>query len=248
MGGMLDSISDFLGLPYDVFDMAVLAALGILLLFVLIQSISLKRRGAGSTQLQLKVKDLEDELEDSVKRVKTGENERLRLVKQHEEALSKLKEAKESILKSQGEFESYKKGFQNDISKVTAMEEELKILRIKLGELNKEKESISATYEKEKESLLKDQAKAVEKLEKELALEKKKTSSIQQEFEDELKKTERLHERRIDEIKTQAKDAMIKLTKEKDAEMEDLKIENEKQKKQIDKLKDDLRVLQIENL
>jgi chromosome segregation ATPase len=197
---------------------------------------------------KVKIKDLKEELDDSDKKLRSTEQDRLKIAQKHEEALSKLKEAKEVILNREDEFNKYKSNFQEDFSKLSAMEGEIKTYRIKLGELNKEKEGLMAKYESECHSREEEKKKLNEGFKKDLDAQKKKIAGMQQDFEDETEKRERLHERRISEIKTQTKDAISKLTMEKDREFADLKIENEKLRKQIEKLKDEIRVLEIEKL
>ena len=248
MSSMFEQAASFLGLSLETFEAVFSAAFILLLLLVAMSFISLRRRSARVVDSKARITELEDEISDAEKRLKSAEKERQDIARQHEEALSKLKEAKEVILKREQDFNSYKANFQGDVEKISVMEEELKSYRIKLGELNKEKEELMARYEGEKRTGDENQKKLNDKFEKEIEAQKKKIASAQKELEEEMQRKERAHEKRVEEIKMSAKDAMIKLTKEKDREMDDLKLENERLKGQVEKLKDELRVLEIEKL
>jgi chromosome segregation ATPase len=248
MGGIFEETSNFLGLPMETFEIVASALFIFLLFLVFIQIISLRKRRGTVDLSKTKISDLKSDLEDVKSRAKMIEKERLSIVKQHEEALAKLKEAKEVILKREEDFKEYKGNFQDDTSKIPAMEEELKTYRIKLGETHKEKEKLMAKHEQERLSGEEDKKKITDAYEKELRNRDKKITTLQQQIEGELEKQARMNERRVNEIKSQTKDALMKLTKEKDLAIEDFKIENEKLSKQIEKLKEDIRVLEIEKL
>jgi chromosome segregation ATPase len=248
MGGIFQPLYEDFGLTQTAFEIGLSAALALLLLLTIIFLASSKRRGTGIEILKSRIRELEDEIEDVKSRGEARDKEKSDLVQQHEEALSKLKEAKEIILKREGEFKEYTEGFQGDVGKLTAMEEELKTYRIKLGELNKEKEHLMATYESEKRVEEESQSKLKLRFDKELEAQKRNIASLKHDFEDEMLKKERLNEKRIDDIKSTTKESMLKLTKEKDNELNDLKIENEQLKNQIERLKEEIRVLEIEKL
>jgi chromosome segregation ATPase len=137
MVGIFQPFYEDLGLTQEAFEIALSSALVFLLLLTIVFLASSKRRGTGIEILKAKIRELEDEFEDAKSLGATREKEKLNLVQQHEEALSKLKEAKEVILKREDEFNEYKQSSQGDVGKLTAMEEELKTYRIKLGELRK---------------------------------------------------------------------------------------------------------------
>jgi chromosome segregation ATPase len=248
MGEVFDEASNFLGLNIETFEIVFSSAFILFFILVIVFFIALKKRKGRVELSKVTVKDLKDDLAEAQERMKASEKERLSILKQHEEALAKLKEAKEMILKREDDFKNFKGGFQEDFSKISAMEEELKTYRIKLGEINKEKQALMANYESDNQAREEENKKTIVKFEKEIEAQKKKIKSINQDLEDEMDKKERLHQRRIDEIKSQAKEAMIKLTMEKDREISDLKIEHEKTSKQVVKLKDEIRVLEIDKL
>ncbi len=248
MAGIFESVYTPLGLTYDLFEIVFTALFLLTLIILVVLFVQLKKRGNETEISQVKVNEAQEDLDELRERLKQAEEERSSIARHHEEALSKLKEAKEVILKREEEFKEYKGGFQEDYSKIEPMEDELKVLRIKLGEQNKEKEELLAKYETESRTAEEKLLKMKEGFDRELESQKKKLAGLQQEFDEEAAKKERLHERRIEEIKTQTKDAMMKFAMEKDREMEDLKIENERLKKQVEKLKDEIRVLKIEKL
>jgi chromosome segregation ATPase len=248
MGVIFEPVYSFLGMSFEAFELLFSAVFAALFLLVIILLFTLRKRGTVVNRSKAMVRKLGRDVEEGQKRLKSSEKERLEVIGQHEEALAKLKEAKEVILSQDSEFKTFKGNFKDDFSKLSAMEEELKTYRIKLGELNKEKEKMMAEYESINQVSEKEKSNLKSKFDKDLEVQKKKISSQQQDFEDEIEKRVRLHDRRIEEIKTQTKDSITKLTMEKDREIDDLKIEIEKSRKQIEKLKEEIRVLEIEKL
>jgi hypothetical protein len=240
--------SNFLGLSFEDFEMLFSIIFLLLLLLVIYLYLSLRKRKTYVERSKLMIGKIRRDLEESQKRLVSIKNEKSNVVEEHEVALAKLKEAKELILKQDSEFSEFEGNIKEDISKYSAMEEELKTYRIKLGELNKEKEKKIAEYESHNQVSEKEREKLKSKFEVELEVQKKKLASQQQDFEDEILKRERLQERRIEEIKTQTKDSLGKITMEKDRDIDDLNIEIEKSRKQIEKLKEKIRVLEIEKL
>lgn len=240
--------SNFLGLEFKGFEMLFSIVFLILLILVIYLFLILRKRKQNVERSKLMVKKLGKNLEETQKKLQAINDEKINMIEQHEEALAKLKEAKEVILKQDGKFKEFKGNTEEDISKYSAMEEELKTYRIKLGELNKEKEKIMAEYESINQVSEKEREKLKLKFDKELETKKKQIASQQQDFEDEIVKRERLQERRIEEIKTQTKDSLGKITIEKDREIDDLNIEIETSRKHIERLKEEIRVLEIEKL
>jgi len=248
MASIFEPVYTFLGLAPDVFEIVLSAFVGVLIFILILFIIIQKRKSGAINSLKTRNRELEREFKEDKKRFATIEQEKARILQQHEEALARLKEAKEVILKRETDFKSQTGKLQDDVSKVSAMEEELKTYRIKLGELNKEKERLMAGYETDKESTQKNQGELKKNLEKELEKKEKELESLKEDFEEDLKDKEKGHERRVGEIKEQTKEAIAKITKEKDIEMEDSKSKNEKLLRQIEKLKDEIRVMEIEKL
>jgi chromosome segregation ATPase len=182
------------------------------------------------------------------KRMKGAEAERINAIRQHEEALSKLKQEKEALLGKEEEFKQDTASFQEDLAKISAMEDEMKIYRVKLGELNREKEELMATFESEKKAFDKSQKNIKVDLENEIVSLKKKIASTERDFDNEMERKEGAFKKRIDEVKSSTKEAMLRLTKEKEGIIVELKKENETLKREVEKLKDDIRVLEIEKL
>ncbi len=248
MGIIFEPVYNFLGISFLDFELLFSAIFVVLFLLLLIFIFILRKRAGHIKRSKAKLKKIGEDFEATQNRLKSSEKERLEVIGQHEEALSKLKEAKDVILGQEAEFKTFKGNFQEDFSKLSAMEEELKTYRIKLGELNKEKEKVMAEHESINQVSEKEKEKLKAKFDKDLGAQKKQIASLQQDFEDEIEKRERLHERRIEEIKSQTKDSLTKLTMEKDREIDDIKIELEKSRKHIEKLKEEIRVLEIEKL
>ena len=248
MASIFEPVYTFLGLAPDFFEIVLSTFVVVLIFIVILFMIVQKRKSGAINSLKARNRELEREFKEDKKHFGNIEQEKARLLQQHEEALARLKEAKDVILKRETDFKSQTGKLQDDVSKVAAMEEELKTYRIKLGELNKEKERLMAGYETDKESTQKNQGELKKNLEKELAKKEKEFESIKGDFEDDLKDKETAHERRVEAIKEQTKEAIVKITKEKDIEMEDSKSKNAKLLRQIEKLKDEIRVLEIEKL
>ncbi len=248
MGAVFEPTANFLGITSQLFEVIFSALFVFLLLLSLVLLLSFRKQNRRADRSKSITRKLGRDVEEAQSKLKSREDERLNIIMQHEEALAKLKEAKEVILSQNSEFKEFNAKFEGDFSKLSAMEEELKTYRIKLGELNKEKEKISSEFESFKQSV----EKATEKLmvdgNRELAAEKKKTVSLKQDFDDEIEKRERMHNRRIEDVKSQTKEALNKLTMEKDREIGDLKDDAEKLEKQVEKLKEEIRVLEIDKL
>ena len=248
MGAVFDPATNFLGITPQLFEILFSSIFVLLLLLSFVLFLSLRRQRQRADRSRSMARKLGRDIEASQGKLKASEDERLNVISQHEEALAKLKEAKEVIIGQDREFKEFKAKFEGDFSKLSAMEDELKTYRIRLGELNKEKEKIASEFESFKQSVEKDTEKLKAGFERELVAEKKKINSFKQDFEEEIEKRERVHERRIEDVKSQTKDALSKVTLEKDREIGDLKAEAEKLEKQVDKLKEEIRVLEIDKL
>jgi len=248
MVAVFESTANFLGISPQLFEVLFSAFFVFLLVITLTLFLSLRRQSRRADRSKSMARKLGRDIEASQGKLKSIEGERLKIIEQHEEALAKLKEAKDIILKQDAGFKDFKGKFEGDFSKLSAMEEELKTYRIKLGEMNKEKEKISSEFESYRQSVEKDTEKLKAGFDRELAVEKKKIASLQQDFEEEIEKRERVHERRIDDVKSQTKEALNKLTLEKDREIGDLKDEAGRLEKQVEKLKEEIRTLEIDKL
>ncbi len=253
MAGVLEYVLatsglDTFGLDIESLEMIVLAVAALSSMAVLILLLALRKRGRTIEKLKFEDDDLKDDLKGARERLRLSEADKARIAGQHEEALSKLKEAKETILQLQNSYQEYKAGLKGGMDKTLAMEDELKIYRLKLGELNKEKEKILEEHIKEKKGLSEQRNTLVERLEKEISELNTSKKTLEKEFEDKLKQKDEDSKKRIDEIKKSTKEAMLKLTSDKDKELESFKSENEKLKKQLEALKNEIRVLEIEKL
>jgi DNA repair exonuclease SbcCD ATPase subunit len=177
MGAIFEPVYRSLGLTFEAFELLFTGAFGFLLFLTLLLFLGLRRRKSFTQNLDIRAKDLEIEIEELEKKMKESDRERSRIGELHEEALAKLKEAKEVIVKREGDFKTYKESLTGDVSKTSALEEELKTYRIKLGELNKEKEQLMTKYEVERQSFEENQKKLQTKFEKDLEAQKRKISS-----------------------------------------------------------------------
>lgn len=253
MAGVLESFYatsglDTFGLDIESFELLLLVILGLYTLTVLLLLVILRKRGAIIEKAKFEDHDLKEEIKEARERLRRSESDKERIAGQHEEALSKLKEAKETIVQLQSSYQEYKEGLKGDVDKTLVMEDELKIYRLKLGELNKEKEKILAEHIKEKKEFSEQRNTLTERLEKEITELKNSKTTLEKELENKLKQKDEESKKRIDEIKKSTKEAMLKLTSDKDKELELFKSENERLKKQLEALKNEIRVLEIEKL
>ncbi len=248
MAGVFETAYTTMGISFDEFELLASALFVLLLFLSVILLFVARKRIQKIRQLNRTLISIKEDNRRALQMMRTSETEKSKILGEHEEALAKLKEAKEVLIKMDEEMQGYKSGSQEDVGKVVAMEEELKFYRLKLGELKEEKEELLKQSHTERGKKEEEIRRAKLKLEKELEASKVRADLIKEEQDTEIKKKTAEYEKRIEEIKTQTTDAMQKLTKEKEKEIDALKKENDRLEKDVEELKDKIRVLEIEKL
>jgi uncharacterized phage infection (PIP) family protein YhgE len=164
--------------------------------------------------------------------------------------VSALKDEVEYLQKRIGELEKEK----NALS--TKHEEEIRDWEEKLKEVTtlveEEKEAIKAEFEKRQKEMTKKYADEIGEYKKEIedlkAMHLTEKEKLERDYEKRLGDEKRRYEDKIQELKDKTKDAIQKVIREKEDLVGELREENERLKKDIERLKERIRLLEVEHL
>ena len=139
-----------------------------------------------------------------------------------------------------------------EVTRISAMEDEMKFYRKKIGKLTDEKVQLQREFDVEKEKLKEEHDDDMAMIRESHEAEKK---SMLEEFgvekekiRTDLMKKEKAHVLRVDEIKAKTKETISSFITEKDGTIDKLRNENEGLKKNRDKLIEKVRMLEVEHM
>ncbi len=161
-----------------------------------------------------------------------------------------LKDEVDYLQKRYGEFESERDQL------VAKHEAEMKAQKAELedvmAKMEAEKEELQQNIEREKKVLVKEHGGEVKDLKTEIedlkARSEVEKENLNKESEKHLGDERRKYEGKIEEIKDRTKDAIQKVIREKDDVIGDLRDENDRMKKEMERLKERIRLLEVEHL
>ncbi len=224
-----------------------------------------------------KFADFEEYVDRNVKekealnmRAKRLAREKDQVIKQFEEFLAKYNEEKEKAVEKETKFEEKIKNFEEELTKIPAMEDEMKFYRKKIGELNNEKAELQRGFEAEKHKIKEKHEEEIREIRGEMdklsashadeknrvagEFEVEKTGRMAQHeaevarLKKELEETEQAHGSRVEEIKTKTKDTISNFIAEKEGIINKLRSENNELTSEIDRLKKEIKVLEVDHL
>jgi phage host-nuclease inhibitor protein Gam len=195
--------------------------------------------------------------------------EKDQVIKQFEEFLAKYNEEKEKNEEKVANLELTIKNYEEELTKIPAMEDEMKFYRKKIGDLNNERAELQKEFETEKakikakhdeeirilkqemENLVSRHDSEKRKLNEEFNIEK---SGITNRYDTEIGQLKKVlednaaaHETRVEEIKSKTKETISKFVVEKEQMINKLRSKNEELKKEIDRLNKEIKVLEVEH-
>lgn len=188
----------------------------------------------------IKVAALKDEVDYLQKRLGELENEKSSLETKHASELKTSEKKREEEINSlQKKHEDEVKAWENRLKEFMArVEEERNATRT---EFDRQQREAHKKHTEEAEALRKE----IEDLKAMHLAEKRK---FEAEYERRLEDEKRRYEERMEEIKNRTKDAIQKAIREKDDLVEELREENDRFRKEVEKLKERIRLLEVEHL
>ncbi len=203
-------------------------------------------------------------------RAKKLAREKDQVIKQFEEFLAKSNDDKEKTEEKEIRFEEKIENFEEALTKVPAMEDEMKFYRKKIGELNNEKAELQSGFEAEKHKIKEKHEEEIRGIREEMnklstthademnriteEFEVKKTGLMAQHeakvagLKKKLEEAKQTHESRVEEIKTKTKDTISNFLGEKEGIIDKLRSESDELRSEIDRLKKEIKVLEVDHL
>lgn len=240
----IENIAIYTGLPQAYAELIFLFFSGFFLFFSLVILILYITRGRKIKNIAKNAKSFEKDRSALEARLKKYEDEKTRAVREAQEITARFRELSETGNEREQALKENLEKVQNEILKLHAMEEEIRSYRIKLGEIKKEKDEAEAKIVLEKKKFFEEKM----EFERECAERIEELKKKIEKNEEEHKKREQELKKSMEKVKEEAKKAVDEYSKEKEILISNQLSENEQLKKEIEKLKDKIRMLEIEKI
>lgn len=240
----IENIAIYTGLPQSYAEIIFLLFSVFFSFFSLVILILYISQGRKIKNIIKNAKNFEKDRSSLEAKLKKYEDEKTRAVREAQEITARFRELSETGNEREQALKENLEKVQNEILKLQAMEEEIKSYRIKLGEIKKEKDEAEAKLVLEKKKFFEEKMEFERECAEKIGELKKKIEKNEEEHrkkEQELKKS-------VEKVKEEAKKAVGEYSKEKEGMVSTLLAENEQLKKEIERLKDKIRVLEIEKI
>jgi len=240
----IENIGIYTGLSQGYAELIFLFFSGFFLFFSLVVLILYVSRGRKIEKIAKNSKNFEKDRNALEVKLKKYDEEKTRAAREAQEITAKFRELSEKGNEREQALKENFEKMQNEILKLNAMEEELKSYRIKLGEIKKEKDEAEAKIVLEKKKFFEEKMEFERECAEKIGELKKKIEKNEEEH----RKKEQDLKKSVEKVKEEAKKAVGEYAKEKESLVSTLLSENELLKKEIEKLKDKIRMLEIEKI